>query len=163
MSSVRPFRLPERAVERRGAIVGGEHVDQTRAVRASGLLRQPCEEAEDLVATRERARHDAVAGDDPRRVLGEQPAEREALLPGEGVEDPSDELGVLSGLGRLLVSHRSMSPSTCRRCASVKSNRSSRRRASAGSSFATAASRCSRSGVGWRSWRRSHRRRLTLA
>ena len=85
----------ERAVERRGAIVGGQHVDQTGAVRASGLLRQPGEEAEDLVATRERARHDAVARDDPCRVLREQPAEREALLAGEG-DDPSDELGVLS-------------------------------------------------------------------
>ena len=32
-----------------------------------------------------------------------------------------------------------------------------------GSSFATAASRCSRSGVGWRSCRRSQRRRLTVS
>ena len=37
------------------------------------------------------------------------------------------------------------------------------RRASAGSSFSIAASRCSRSGSGWRSCRRSQRSRLTLA
>jgi hypothetical protein len=44
----------------------------------------------------ERAGHHALARHDPGRVLGEQPAEGEALLPGEGVEDASDELGVLS-------------------------------------------------------------------
>jgi hypothetical protein len=50
-----------------------------------------------------------------------------------------------------------------RRCSSEKPNLSTRRRASAGSSFSTAASRCSRSGVGCASWRRSQRSRLTWA
>ena len=45
----------------------------------------------------------------------------------------------------------------------MNSIRASSRRASIGSSFATAASRCSRQGVGSRSCRRSQRRRLTLA
>jgi hypothetical protein len=60
-------------------------------------------------------------------------------------------------------SHASRSCSTFRRCASLNSKRPTSRRASAGSLFSTAASRCSRSGVGWRSWRRSQRRRLTSA
>src|SRR5207248_3742930 len=53
--------------------------------------------------------------------------------------------------------------STLRRCSSEKGNRETIRRASAGSSFSTAASRCSRIGFGWRSCRRSQRRRLTCA
>src|SRR5581483_11874694 len=60
-------------------------------------------------------------------------------------------------------SHASSSCSTLRRCSSEKSNRATSRRASAGSSFSTAASRCSRSGVGCRNWRRSQRSRLTWA
>ena len=60
-------------------------------------------------------------------------------------------------------SHASSSCSTLRRCASLNANVPTSRRASAGSSCSTAASRCSRIGVGWRSWRRSQRRRLTCA
>ena len=56
-----------------------------------------------------------------------------------------------------------MRPATWRRCSSENANPSSSRRASRGSSFMTAASRCSRTGVGCASCRRSQRRRLTLA
>src|SRR5579862_9937987 len=58
-------------------------------------------------------------------------------------------------------SHASSSCSTLRRCSSVNSKWSTSLRASAGSSFSTAASRRSRTGVGSRSCRRSQRKRLT--
>ena len=54
-------------------------------------------------------------------------------------------------------------PSTWRRWASVNGASATSRRTSSGSSFAIAASRCSRCGVGWRSCRRSQRSRLTAA
>ena len=161
-SSARPSTLTRGAVERRGPVVRGEHVDQPRPVRPVRLLGQPPEEPEDLLAAAERPGHDAVAGNDPRRVVREHPAQRKSLLAREGVEDPADELRVLSAPERPR-SQRSIRPSTWRRCASVNSNRASTRRASVGSSFATAASRCSRSGVGCRSCRRSQRSRLTVA
>ena len=59
-------------------------------------------------------------------------------------------------------SHSSSSRSTWWRWTSVNSNCATMRRASAGSSFSIDASRRSRSGSGWRSCRRSQRRRLTL-
>ena len=56
---------------------------------------------------------------------------------------------------------RPAASSTWRRCSSVNGTSASSRRTSEGSSFSTAASRCSRVGVGCWSWRRSQRRRLT--
>ena len=75
---------------------------------------------EDLLAAGERARHRAAAGDDPGGVVGEDVAQREAALLRERVEDPADESLVLSARPRL-ASQRSISPSTCLRCASPKS------------------------------------------
>ena len=63
----------------------------------------------------------------------------------------------------LLRSQASSSCSTFRRWSSLNSKPARRRRASATSSFSTAASRCSRTGIGCRSCRRSQRRRLTCA
>ena len=150
------------AVERSRARVAREHVDELGAVRP---VRSPAAArgAEDLVAAAVRPRHDAASGDAPDRVLGEharrakpsfranapkisrttasfaRSATATGLLP--AVEEALDvaSLGLVNGIS------------------------ATRRRASSGSSFATAASRCSRWGVGCRSRRRSQRSRLTVA
>ncbi|TML52419.1 MAG: MFS transporter [Actinobacteria bacterium] len=71
--------------------------------------------------------------------------------------------GLARGYFALWRSQASSSCSTFRRCSSLNSKRARRRLASATSSFSTAASRCSRAGIGCRSWRLSQRRRLTCA
>src|SRR5581483_6742128 len=102
-------------------------------------------------------------------ILCTWPREEAARESGPG-RDRTCDLGIKSPLLYQLSyrplrasvrSHASSSCPTFRRCASENSNRATSRRASAGSSFSTAASRCSRSGVGWRSCLRSQRIRLT--
>ena len=162
MSRVRPVALAEGAVEGRCPVVAREDVDQARAVRAVRQLREKGEKAEDLAATVVGPGHHAGAGHMPDGVLGEAVAQRESLLELEGPEDLPDER-LVPLVAQRPSSQRSIRPATWCRCASVNSIRASSRRASTGSSFATAASSRSRHGVGSRSCRRSHRRRLTLA
>ena len=97
MSSARPFRLPNggRALRR----------DRRRPARRSDgsrtchrLLRQPCEEAEDLVATVNVPAMIPSPGrptSRPRRTA----RERKALLSREGVEDPSDSSAFSADFG----------------------------------------------------------------
>ena len=70
-SSRSPVALPARPVERGGAVVGREHVDQPRRVRAVRLLRQAAEEAEDLRrgpgTSRPSCRYRALSRRRPRR------------------------------------------------------------------------------------------------
>ena len=97
--------------------------------------------------------------------------ERPRKRPPSGVLRATDLREQIRGLcGQLepqprprVSSHRAIRPSTWRRCTSENENPASSLRTSAGSSLATAASRCSRCGVGCRSCRRSQRNRLTLA
>src|SRR5207247_9945206 len=87
---------PARSIERGGALVTGEDVEELRAVRPVRLLQQAREEAEDLLAPSVGPGHDASTGDGPDGVLGEEAAEGESLLASEGLEDPADEGVVLS-------------------------------------------------------------------
>ena len=162
-SSRAPLALAARPVERGRPVVGGEHVDQRRRVGAVRLLRQAAEEREDLLAPRERACHRALAGHDPRGVAREDVAQREAALLRERVEDAADERFVLSApqAARLPAVDQALDVPPLGLAEVDRGRR--RRRASSGSSFATAASRRSRSGVGCRSCRRSQRRRLTVS
>ena len=107
-----------------------------------------------------------------RRALGaaelgrDPPRDRRSRARRRGVRGapaPSGTAGARASTRAFWRSQASSSCSTLRRCASLNSNRARSRRASATSSFSTAASRCSRAGIGWRSWRRSQRRRLTCA
>src|SRR5439155_1805453 len=145
-------------VQRRGAVVRREHVDEARSVGSVRLLGKPSQKSKDRVAPAVGAGHDAVSGHVPDGILGEDVTQAEAVLSLERVEQPPDQRFVPISLrpphrySRPRVSsQRAISPSTCRRWASVKEKRSSTRLASSGSSLATAASRCSRRGVDWRS------------
>src|SRR5215471_11861849 len=81
-------------VERGGAIVRREHVDQTGRVRAVRLLRQAAEEAEDRLTTLICAGHHALARNPPDGVLGEHPAQAEAVPARECIEQPADDVCV---------------------------------------------------------------------
>ena len=89
--------LAARPIERGGPVVRGQHVDQRRrctcrpSPSAGGRGRRRSRSR-----PRERPRHRAAAGHDPRRVVGEDVAQREALLVRERVEDLADERLVLS-------------------------------------------------------------------
>ena len=99
-----------------------------------------------------RASHDAVARDDPDRVRANRSRSAKPSLRANASKIRRTTASLAAAR---LASHWSIRLSTCRRCASVNANRSISRRASAGSSCATAASSRSRCGAGSRSCRRS--------